>query len=228
MRSRYRAGDNTPRCARGSLWERSRRWDCWGSSSKRVWRGGRRPAGARPAPAGSWFAASARSDTALPGEHGAALVDGVPRLGHDRDVTRIEHRDSQVRDAFLRADEGVELRERIESRAEAAFHVRGRGLAEGGEAHLERVATHRGIAEGPAERVDRDLGRREVRVPGTHVDDVDPLLDEPTLDRRDLGHRIGGQRRQPLAELSHAWASPQIRASYPKNLPSDGTSRYRP
>src|SRR5205823_4306858 len=49
---------------RGTLAARSWRWDYWGSSGTRAWRGGAHRSGFRPAPAGNPFAASARSDTA--------------------------------------------------------------------------------------------------------------------------------------------------------------------
>jgi len=71
------------------------------------------------------------------------------------------------------------------------LHVRRRGLAERRQAELKRVAAHRRIADGVRQRFHRHLGRREIGVPRTDVDDVDALLHEPALDGRDLGHRVG-------------------------------------
>src|SRR2546427_3888732 len=50
------------------------------------------------------------------------------------------------------------------------------------------------------QRVDRRLGRREVRVPRPDVDHVHALLQQPPFDGRNLSHRVAGQRREPLAD----------------------------
>ena len=97
-----------------------------------------------------------------------------------------------MRDAFLRSDERVQLGERIEPHAEAPLHVCGGGLAERRQAELKRVAAHRRIADGVGQRFHRHLRRREISVPRPDVDDIDALLHEPALDRRNLGHGVGG------------------------------------
>jgi len=117
---------------------------------------------------------------------------------------------------------GCSSGERIEPHTEAPLHVRGRRLTEGRQAELKRIAAHGGVADGMRQRFHRHFRWREIGVlPRPHVDDVDPLLNEPALDRRNLGHRVGGQRCQPPAERGHDVASPM-------NLRSPATARYRP
>src|SRR5439155_7663183 len=81
------------------------------------------------------------------GEYGSAMIDRVPWDGHDRDVARIQHRSRKVRDAFLRAEQRMQLLERIDRDAETPLHVRGGGLAERRQPELEPVTAHRGILE---------------------------------------------------------------------------------
>src|SRR5205814_24450 len=46
--------------------------------------------------------------------------------------------------------------------------------------------------------------RREISIACPDVDDVDPLLNQPPLDRRQLLHRIDGQRADTFTETRHA------------------------
>ena len=47
------------------------------------------------------------------------------------------------------------------------------------------------------------LGWWRVVVAGAEVDDVHPGLEEPALDRRNLGKWIARQRLQPVTETDH-------------------------
>ena len=123
-------------------------------------------------------------------QHRAAVIDGVAGIGHDGDVARVEHRRREVRDALLRAEQRVDLRERIECQPETPLQVRRGRLAKGGEADL--VAAHRRILNRLRQRLDGHARRREVRVAGADVDQVHPLLQQPPLDRGQLGHRVPG------------------------------------
>src|SRR2546427_11972120 len=76
------------------------------------------------------------------------------------------------------------------------------------------------------QRVDRRLGRREVRVPRPDVDPVHALLPQPPFDGRNLSHRVAGQRREPLAESGHV-LSARFRVACYRPLPSS-TALYRP
>ena len=84
----------------------------------------------------------------------------------------------------------MQLLERIDRHAEAALHVCRGGFAERRQAQLKRVAAHRGILHGTRQRLDRDVRGRKVRIPRPDVDDIDTLLDQPPLDRGQLGHGI--------------------------------------
>src|SRR2546430_1604071 len=71
-----------------------------------------------------------------------ALVPGVPGLRHYAHVARVGQRHGEMGDAFFRADERMQLAERIEPRAEAASQVGGGGFTERGQTELERVTAH--------------------------------------------------------------------------------------
>jgi len=112
------------------------------------------------------------------------------------------------------AEQRVQLGEGVALYPEAALQVRGGGFAERRQAQLERVPAHRGIARGARQRLDRQLGRRQVRVSRPDVDDVDPLLHQPPLDGGDLGHGVAGQGGQTLAEPRQKKASSEsVRAT---------------
>ena len=117
------------------------------------------------------------------GENGAALIHGVARHRHDPDIAGIEHRSCEVRDAFFGAEQRMQLFEWIDADPEAPLHVSRGGFTKRGEAQLEGVATHGGILHGAGQRLHGDVGRREVRVPRSHVDHIHTLLDQSPLDR---------------------------------------------
>src|SRR5439155_26066916 len=95
-------------------------------------------------------------------EHRPAFVHGVPGLGYYAHVARVEQRRGEMGDAFFRADERMQLAERIEARAEAASQIGCGGFTERGQAELERVAAHRGVAHRARQGVDRHRWRGEV------------------------------------------------------------------
>ena len=148
-------------------------------------------------------------------QHGAPFVHGVAGLGHDRHIPGTEQGHREMRDPLLRAEQRVELSVRIDPHPKAAQHVRGRRLAERGQPELERVAAHRRVAGRARQSLHGSLGRREIRVPRPDIDDVHPLLDQPPLDGRDLGHGVAGQRRQATAESSHASTCTLVRVRSP-------------
>jgi len=79
-----------------------------------------------------------------------------------------------MRDALLRADERMQLGERIEPHTEAPLHVRGRRLTGRPAAELKRIAAHGGVADGMRQRFHRHFRWREIGVLPPHVDDVTP------------------------------------------------------
>src|ERR1041385_4440108 len=79
--------------------------------------------------------------------------------------------------------------------------------ADRGQAELERVAAHGGVAHRARQRVDRHRRRGEVGVAGAEIDHIHAPLEQAALDGRDLRHRIAGQRGESLAELGHAPSS---------------------
>src|SRR6059058_2114236 len=154
-------------------------------------------------------------------EHRPALVHGVPRLGHDRDVARVEQRHREMGDAFLRSDEWMQLAERIESRAEATSQVCGSRFTKHRQTELERVAAHGGVAHRARQGVYSHRRRGEVGVAGAKIDHIDALREQPALDGWDLRHGIAGQRGESLAELGHP-------ILLYRNLRSAFATRYRP
>jgi hypothetical protein len=140
------------------------------------------------------------------GQQRAPDVGRVAGVGHDADVTGIEHRESQVREALLGAEQRDQLRRGIERHPEAPLHEARRRLAELGQADLERIATHRRIAHRGAQRLHRLWRRRKVSVARAQVDHVHALGQEPTLDDRELVDRVARQPLQPLAPPRHAGA----------------------
>ena len=131
------------------------------------------------------------------------MIDGVPGIRHDGDVAGVEHRRREVGDALFRAEQRVQLRERIERQPETPLQVRRGRLPERRQADLERIAAHRRVLDRLGQRRDGHARRREVRVARADVDQVDALLDQPALDRGQLGHRVPRQRRESLGELGH-------------------------
>ena len=73
----------------------------------------------------------------------------------------------------------------------------------GDEPETESVAAHRRRVRGLRERLDGFGRRREIRVAGAEVDDVDAARDELALFLRNRRERILGQRLKSTGELGH-------------------------
>ena len=138
-----------------------------------------------------------------PGQDGPAQIGLVPGLGDDGDVARVHHRERQVGQPFLRADQRQRLGCRVELEPEPPIHPAGGGLAEGRQSLLEPVLAVGGIAEGGGHGLHRGRRRRGVVVARAKVDDVHPRLDQSALQGRNLGERIARKRVQSLAEFDH-------------------------
>ena len=136
-------------------------------------------------------------------EQRSALIRVVARLGNDRDAARLEIREREMRDAFLRSDERHDLGERIDAKPEALLHPRRDRLAKRHEPEPESVAAHRRRVRRLRQRFDRLRRRREVRVAGAEVDHVDAARDELALFLRNRGERILGKRLKSTGELGH-------------------------
>ena len=140
------------------------------------------------------------------GQQRSTDVGGVARIGHHAHVARIEHGEPQVEEPFLAADERQQLIRGIEGHAEAPLDVAGCGPPELREPHLERVAAHRGVTHGLAQRLDRDRRRREIGVPRTEIDHVDALGEHAALDHRKFVNGVLRKTLESGARTDHAGA----------------------
>ena len=140
------------------------------------------------------------------GHQRPARVDGVPRIGAQRGVARVEEREVEVEDALLRADRRHDLGVRIELDVEAA-HVEVRdGLAEVRAAAVGGVLVRLGLGDRLLHRVDDDRRRRAVGVADAQRDDVDALRALGGDLALELGEQVGRDEVQALAGL-HRFSS---------------------
>ncbi len=124
-------------------------------------------------------------------------MDWIGGVGHQRDVVVIQEGEREMRDAFLGADERQDLAARVERHAKLPEVPLGDRLPE---LALD-VAVRPGIAvvgrilDLPAQVLHHMLGRRQVRVAHSQVDDVDAALAGLSLEIIEDREQI---QRQPL------------------------------
>ena len=106
------------------------------------------------------------------GDHHRVGVDRIGRVRHQRAVARLQHRQRQVRHAFLGADGGDDLRIRVELDRVAIPVPLGHGHPQAIDPARGRVAVVLGVLGRLDELVDDVLGRRHVRVAHAEIDDV--------------------------------------------------------
>ena len=102
-------------------------------------------------------------------------VRGVARVGHQHLVARVDEGQRDVQDAFLRADERLDFRLRVQADAVPAAVPVGKGLPQFGYAHVGHVAVAVGVVGGLAQGAYRLFRRRHVRAADAQADDVQPL-----------------------------------------------------
>src|SRR5262249_14172000 len=123
-----------------------------------------------------------------------AQIGLISRLGHDHYVARVGYGKDYMRQTFLRSNQRNELGDRIEPHTEPAFDPARRCLPEFGQALLKSVFAESRLANGRRHALDGEFGRRGVVVTRTDVDYVHALVQEPALERRQLGHGVPGKR----------------------------------
>ena len=134
------------------------------------------------------------------GEDGTPDVDRVRRAGHERGVAGAEQHPHQVREALLGADGAADLRVGVELDAELALVEVGDGQPQLRDALARGVAVVARVAHRLDELVDGDVGRRNVGVAETEVDDVDAGAPGLDLQRVHDPEDVRRQRVDP-AEL---------------------------
>ena len=146
------------------------------------------------------------------GHQRPARVDGIPRIGAQRGIARIEEREVQVEDALLGADRRHDLRVGVELDVEAP-HVEVRdGLAEVLAAAVGRVPMRLGLGDRLLHRVDDERRRRAIGVADAQRDHVDArgaLGGDLALE---LGEQVGRDQVEALAGL-HRFSSSMRKSS---------------
>ena len=128
------------------------------------------------------------------------MYGGVPGVGRQRDVARVEEGEAEVVYALLGADRRNHLRVRVDLDLEPAAVEVGQGCPELLAPPVRRVGVGAGVGHGGLHRLDDVRERRVVGVADPEVDHVDArgalirhlLLELGELVRRDRAEALGG------------------------------------
>ena len=131
------------------------------------------------------------------------MIGLIAGLGNDRDVSWIHDGKRQVGKTLLRADQRKRLGRGLEVLPEPPLDPPAGRLPERRKPLLKSVLAVGGVAQRLGHGGHGGLRRRRVVVTGAEVDHVHARLDEPALDRGDLGERIAWKGTHALAELDH-------------------------
>ena len=171
--------------------------------------------------------------TSAPAKIGPQMWIGYDGLGHERGVARAEQHPHEVREALLGPDRRAGLGLGVELDPERALVQVGDREAELRDAPARRVAVVARVADGFAELVDRDVGRRQVGVAEPEVDDVlagPPGLHLQRVDRgedvRAAARRCGGTpSRRPVCSDATVPGTAPVR--FPADAIRRGAARRR-
>ena len=123
-----------------------------------------------------------------------AGADGVDRIAGARDqddIARIDKRQMNVPDSFLRADQGQHFVGRIQRHIETSFVPVGHRGSERQHPFVGGILMVLGVLGRQSQAFDNRSRRRQIRIADAEVDDIDALSNRRLLHLVDGGKQIG-------------------------------------